>query len=156
MALANSPEVLLADEPTGELDSATSDEVFAAFREANRELGVTVVIVTHDQAVSDQVRRTIAIRDGRTSSEVLRRTVLSDSGEEHHVAEEFAVLDSAGRLQLPREFVDRARPAPPGAAGAGARPHPGAARARAALARTAPGTGAADGAGDGQEGSSRG
>ena len=105
VALANSPEVLLADEPTGELDSATSDEVFAAFREANRELGVTVVIVTHDQAVSDQVRRTIAIRDGRTSSEVLRRTVLSESGEEHHVAEEFAVLDSAGRLQLPREFV---------------------------------------------------
>jgi putative ABC transport system ATP-binding protein len=105
VALANSPEVLLADEPTGELDSATSEEVFAAFREANRELGVTVVVVTHDQAVSDQVRRTIAIRDGRTSSEVLRRTVVSDSGEEHHVAEEFAVLDGAGRLQLPREFV---------------------------------------------------
>ena len=51
------------------------------------------------------MRRTIAIRDGRTSSEVLRRTVLSESGEEHHVAEEFAVLDAAGRLQLPREFV---------------------------------------------------
>ncbi len=105
VALANSPQVLLADEPTGELDSATSDEVFAAFREANRELGVTVVVVTHDQAVSDQVQRTIAIRDGRTSSEVLRRTVVSDSGEEQHVAEEFAVLDAAGRLQLPREFV---------------------------------------------------
>ncbi len=105
VALANSPQVLLADEPTGELDSATSEEVFAAFRNANRELGVTVVIVTHDQAVSDQVHRTIAMRDGRTSSEVLRRTVVSGSGEESHVAEEFAVLDSAGRLQLPREFV---------------------------------------------------
>ena len=105
VALANSPQVLLADEPTGELDSATSEEVFAAFRAANRELGVTVVVVTHDQAVATQVQRTIAIRDGRTSSEVLRRTVVSDTGEEHHVAEEFAVLDGAGRLQLPREFV---------------------------------------------------
>lgn len=105
VALANSPQVLLADEPTGELDSATSDEVFAAFRAANRELGVTVVVVTHDQAVATQVQRTIAIRDGRTSSEVLRRTVVGAGGEEEHVAEEFAVLDGAGRLQLPREFV---------------------------------------------------
>jgi len=105
VALANSPRVLLADEPTGELDSVTSEEVFAAFRNANRELGVTVVIVTHDQAVSNQVHRTIAMRDGRTSSEVLRRTVVSGTGEESHVAEEFAVLDAAGRLQLPREFV---------------------------------------------------
>lgn len=105
VALANSPQVLLADEPTGELDSATSDEVFAAFRAANRELGVTVVVVTHDQAVATQVQRTIAIRDGRTSSEVLRRTVVGAGGEEEHIAEEFAVLDGAGRLQLPREFV---------------------------------------------------
>lgn len=105
VALANSPEVLLADEPTGELDTATSAEVFAAFREANRELGVTVVVVTHDVLVSEHVQRTIAIRDGRTSSEVLRRTTVDASGEESHVAEEYAVLDRVGRLQLPREFV---------------------------------------------------
>ena len=105
VGLANSPQVLLADEPTGELDSATSAEVFAAFRDANKELGVTVLIVTHDQGVSDHVQRTIAIRDGRTSSEVLRRTVVDESGAESHVAEEFAVLDRAGRLQLPRDFV---------------------------------------------------
>ncbi len=106
VALANSPEVVLADEPTGELDSATSAEVFAAFRDVNRELGVTVLVVTHDQSVSSQVRRTIGIRDGRTSSEVLRRTVVDEQGTESHVAEEYAVLDAAGRLQLPREFVD--------------------------------------------------
>src|SRR3954451_6935115 len=74
VALANEPQVLLADEPTGELDTATSAEVFGAFRDVNRSFGVTVVVVTHDPAVSGQVERTVAIRDGRTSSEVLRRT----------------------------------------------------------------------------------
>ena len=72
VALANQPQVLLADEPTGELDSETAQEVFAALRTANRDLGATVVVVTHDAAVSGQVARTVAIRDGRTSSEVLR------------------------------------------------------------------------------------
>ncbi|WP_433217860.1 ABC transporter ATP-binding protein [Microtetraspora malaysiensis] len=101
VALANSPEVILADEPTGELDSHTSEEVFGALRRANRELGVTSVIVTHDPLVSDEVDRTIGIRDGRTSSETLRRTS-EDGG---LIAEEYAVLDRAGRLQLPRDFM---------------------------------------------------
>ncbi|MEW9530537.1 ABC transporter ATP-binding protein [Microbispora sp. NPDC049125] len=101
VALANSPQVILADEPTGELDSETSDTVFGALRHANRELGVTTVIVTHDPLVSEQVDRTIGIRDGRTSSETVRRTS-SDGGV---IAEEYAVLDRAGRLQLPREFT---------------------------------------------------
>ncbi|GII27147.1 ABC transporter ATP-binding protein [Planotetraspora mira] len=102
VALANSPEVILADEPTGELDSDTSEDVFAALRGANRELGVTCVIVTHDPTVSEQVDRTIGIRDGRTSSETLRRTS-QDGGV---IAEEYAVLDRAGRLQLPRDFMN--------------------------------------------------
>src|SRR5258707_15626219 len=59
-ALANQPRVLLADEPTGELDSATAREVFGASQTANRELGVTVLAVTHEPAVSSQVRRTVA------------------------------------------------------------------------------------------------
>ncbi|UER55364.1 ABC transporter ATP-binding protein [Kineosporiaceae bacterium SCSIO 59966] len=105
VALANSPEVLLADEPTGELDSVTSAEVLEAFRDANRELGVTVLLVTHDPLVSEHVGRTVAIRDGRTSSEVLRRVEVDEHGRERHVAEEFAVLDRAGRLQLPRDFI---------------------------------------------------
>ena len=105
VALANSPRVLLADEPTGELDEATSVEVLEAMERVNTELGVTTLIVTHDPTVSGHVRRTVQIRDGRTSTEVLRSTRTDEHGEEHHVAEEFAVLDRVGRLQLPTEFV---------------------------------------------------
>jgi len=105
VALANQPEVLLADEPTGELDDATSDEVFGALRSVNAELGVTVLIVTHDPLVSEQVDRTVAIRDGRTASEVRRRTEVDAHGRERVIAEEYAVLDRVGRLQLPGEFV---------------------------------------------------
>ncbi|WP_338496256.1 ABC transporter ATP-binding protein [Streptomyces sp. SJL17-4] len=106
VALANNPAVLLADEPTGELDSATGEQVFAAFRRANEELGTTIVIVTHDQAVASEVRRTVAIRDGRTSSEVLRRTEVDEQGKESLVAREYAMLDRAGRLQLPAEYTE--------------------------------------------------
>ena len=106
VALANSPEVLFADEPTGELDTATAEEVFQAVRDANRELGVTVVIVTHDAKVSGHVRRTVAIRDGRTSSEVLRRVDIDEHGLERHSAEEYVTLDRAGRMQLPREYIE--------------------------------------------------
>ncbi|GAA2256872.1 ABC transporter ATP-binding protein [Streptomyces ruber] len=107
VALANSPDVLLADEPTGELDSHTAGQIFAAFRTANEHLGTTIVIVTHDQAVASEVRRTVAIRDGRTSTEVLRRTeVDAATGEEALVAREYAMLDRAGRLQLPAEYTE--------------------------------------------------
>lgn len=106
VALANSPRVLLADEPTGELDEATSVEVLESLRSVSETLGVTVLIVTHDPAVSEHVRRTVQIRDGRTSTEVLRRTEVDASGAEVHVAEEFAVLDRAGRMQLPADFVN--------------------------------------------------
>ncbi|MFG6190793.1 ABC transporter ATP-binding protein [Nonomuraea sp. JJY05] len=102
VALANSPQLILADEPTGELDSETSEQVFDALRKANRELGVTVVVVTHDPLVSEQVDRTVGIRDGRTSSETLRR----EGAEGQIVAEEYAVLDRVGRLQLPRDFMN--------------------------------------------------
>jgi ABC-type lipoprotein export system ATPase subunit len=105
VAVANSPKVILADELTGELDSATSAEVFDALRGANRELGVTAVIVTHDPQVAEQVDRTVGIRDGRTSSEVVRRTLRDEHGRERVVAEEYAVLDRTGRLQLPRAFT---------------------------------------------------
>jgi ABC-type lipoprotein export system ATPase subunit len=101
VALANTPQVILADEPTGELDSENSEQVFAALRRATRELGVTSVIVTHDPLVSEQVDRTVGIRDGRTSSETLRRA----SSDGQIIAEEYAVLDRVGRLQLPRDFT---------------------------------------------------
>jgi ABC-type lipoprotein export system ATPase subunit len=105
-ALANRPMLLLADEPTGELDSATAREVFGALQTSNTELGVTVLVVTHDPAVSGQVRRTIAIRDGRTSSETLRHAEADEHGNATQHAIEYAVLDRAGRIQLPRDMIE--------------------------------------------------
>jgi len=105
VALANAPEVLFADEPTGELDEASSQLVFDALRDVNERLGVTVLIVTHDQRVSQQVRRTVQIRDGRLSTEVLRSSRLDEHGVERQHAEEYAVLDRVGRLQLPEEYL---------------------------------------------------
>jgi ABC-type lipoprotein export system ATPase subunit len=106
VAVANDPEVLFADEPTGELDEATGAEVFAALRTINAELGVTIVVVTHDEAVAGQVRRTVAIRDGRTASEVRRTARVTADGTHEVVTEEYAVLDRAGRMQLPAAFVE--------------------------------------------------
>jgi ABC-type lipoprotein export system ATPase subunit len=105
VALANEPEVLFADEPTGELDTTTSHEIFGLLRQVNEQLGTTIVIVTHDPLVSEQVQRTVAIRDGRTSTETVRRSSYSDTGEHTLISEEFAVLDRAGRLQLPKAQV---------------------------------------------------
>jgi ABC-type lipoprotein export system ATPase subunit len=102
VALANKPQVLFCDEPTGELDTAGSHDVYTALQSVNETVGTTVVIVTHDPAVQREVRRTVAIRDGRTSSETLRH----HAGGHHVTAQEYAVLDRAGRLQLPREFVE--------------------------------------------------
>ncbi|MBB5112386.1 MULTISPECIES: ABC transporter ATP-binding protein [Micromonospora] len=106
VAVANDPEILFADEPTGELDEATGAEVFAALRTINAELGVTIVVVTHDQAVAGQVRRTVAIRDGRTASEVRRTARVTADGGTEMVSDEYAVLDRTGRMQLPAQFVE--------------------------------------------------
>jgi putative ABC transport system ATP-binding protein len=106
VALANRPAVLLADEPTGELDSATSAEVFGLLRQVNAQYGTTILVVTHDGHVAEQVYRTVSIRDGRTSTETFRRTEQTEEGDHRIIAEEFAVLDRAGRLQLPRSHVE--------------------------------------------------
>src|SRR5712691_3428415 len=98
VALVNEPKVLLADEPTGELDTATAAEVFGALQQANAALGVTVLIVTHDPAVSSVVRRVVAIMYGRTSTETHRHAMVGDGAVVPH-AVEYAVLDRAGRLQ---------------------------------------------------------
>lgn len=106
VALANEPSVLLADEPTGELDTQTAAEIFAALRKANAETGVTMLVVTHDAGVSEQVNRTIAIRDGRISTEVLRTASTDEHGREALRSQEYSVLDRAGRLQLPADFIE--------------------------------------------------
>lgn len=113
IALANDPKLLLADEPTGAVDSKTTNELLRLFQQLNRELGLTVVIVTHDRLVSSFVNRAVMIRDGRTSSEFIRRPAdlsglseLSD-GEEEAVpppVEELAVVDKSGRCSCRRSI----------------------------------------------------
>jgi ABC-type lipoprotein export system ATPase subunit len=105
VAVANGPKVLFCDEPTGELDTASAAEVFAALRTTNEQLGTTCVIVTHDIGVTHEVRRTVAIRNGRTATETVRQVGAGTEGEEV-LTTEYAVLDRVGRLQIPEEFVD--------------------------------------------------
>jgi ABC-type lipoprotein export system ATPase subunit len=63
-ALVNQPSILLADEPTGNLDSRTSKEIIQTFRELNEQTGLTIILVTHDQDVACHARRIVALRDG--------------------------------------------------------------------------------------------
>jgi ABC-type lipoprotein export system ATPase subunit len=96
VALANEPPLLLADEPTGELYSVTATEVLKLLRELNKDLGLTTIVVTHDSHVASAMDRSVAIRDGRTSTEVVH-------AEE---AEETVIIDGVGRLQIPRALLD--------------------------------------------------
>ncbi|MGF9912002.1 ABC transporter ATP-binding protein [Paenibacillus ehimensis] len=113
IALANRPSLLLADEPTGSVDTRTSDMIMDIFRHLNSELGVTIVIVTHDMALAGKVDRVVAIRDGMTSTEFVKRNPNLDAegeaaashGSIHDVHEEYVVLDRAGRLQIPRAYL---------------------------------------------------
>jgi ABC-type lipoprotein export system ATPase subunit len=112
IALANKPKLLLADEPTGSVDTRTSDLIMDIFRRFNREMGLTIVIVTHDLSLAGKVDRVVAIRDGLTSTEFIKRNPNLDApipfsggsplGEVH---EAFVVVDRAGRLQVPKEFL---------------------------------------------------
>ncbi|MCB8987262.1 MAG: ATP-binding cassette domain-containing protein [Ardenticatenaceae bacterium] len=106
VALANNPQLLLADEPTGELDSATAQSIYEAFRTLNAQLGLTILIVSHDPQIARQVQRVMAIRDGKAASETVRKKRNGAPEEAHHAEddhfEELVVLDSAGRLQVPK------------------------------------------------------
>ena len=116
IALANRPRLLLADEPTGELDSATARGIYETFRRLNEAFGLTILIVTHDPGIIGWVDRVVAIRDGKTSTETRqisepanRRVSESTNqrvGEAKVQIEELVVLDSAGRLQVPREYLE--------------------------------------------------
>jgi ABC-type lipoprotein export system ATPase subunit len=102
VGMANRPAMLLADEPTGEVDSASAEAIFHALRALNEDFGVTVIVVTHDMTVATRVDRVVGMRDGRTSTEILRRR----DGDVALVEEEYAILDRAGRLQLPEAYID--------------------------------------------------
>ena len=113
VALANDPVLLLADEPTGEVDTATSLGIFQLLRELNRYYGLTTIIVSHDVDLAHHVDRVVAIRDGKTSSETVRQTQAAANadavpgGKTSEAFKEFVLLDSAGRLQVPREYLEQ-------------------------------------------------
>jgi ABC-type lipoprotein export system ATPase subunit/bifunctional DNA-binding transcriptional regulator/antitoxin component of YhaV-PrlF toxin-antitoxin module len=143
VSLANNPSLLLADEPTGEVDSTTAMTIYETFQNLNRQYGLTTLIVSHDPSIARHVDRVVAIRDGKTATETVRQStsngvfngeLMAEGGvqEEEDFFEELVVLDSAGRLQVPKEYLeyfeikDRARlelteegvlirPAPPSA-----------------------------------------
>ena len=111
IALANSPQLLLADEPTGSVDTKTADYIFDVFTELNKE-GQTILIVTHDVALSRKVKRVVAIRDGKISSERVLKEKYADRLKESNIdwhteetQEEFAIVDKAGRVQIPSELL---------------------------------------------------
>lgn len=119
IALANSPKLLLADEPTGAVDTKTSEAILDIFKELNKTENLTIVIVTHDVRLSKHIDRVVAIRDGRTSSEIIRKKSYAEEldslgdmvpeelpEEEEPQHEELIVLDRAGRLQIPKEYIE--------------------------------------------------
>jgi ABC-type lipoprotein export system ATPase subunit len=99
VALANGPRLLLADEPTGQLDRNTARVVLDDLRTLQRELGTSVLLVTHDHQVERQVDRVIAIRDGRTSTETRWRT--------EKTSDELVIMDRAGRIQIPSAYIEK-------------------------------------------------
>jgi putative ABC transport system ATP-binding protein len=122
VALANSPHLLLADEPTGELDSNTALSIYKTFRDLNERYGLTILIVSHDPTIARHVNRVVAIRDGKLATETVRQTravtaqnqpaLNGDEPSEPEVThvevlEELTVLDSAGRLQIPKDYLQK-------------------------------------------------
>lgn len=111
IALANQPKLLLADEPTGSVDRKTADYILDVFRHLNRDEGQTIVIVTHDVALSKQVQRVVAIRDGKFSSERILKEQYSLEGattinwQDEETQEEYAIIDRAGRIQIPKDML---------------------------------------------------
>ena len=93
MALAGQPRLLLADEPTSQLDPQSRDSLIGLLHAARERTGVTVIAVTHDPAVGAAMDRTLAMRDGRL-------------GVEHRAGEAFGVVAQDGSVQLPPDLVD--------------------------------------------------
>ncbi len=91
--VASAPRLLLVDEPTSQLDTRSRDQVIELLHKINRQLGSTVVSVTHDQAVAHAMPRTVTIRDGRV-------------GAEGRKGEEYAVVGRDGSVQLPPDVLE--------------------------------------------------
>lgn len=119
VGLANNPTLLLADEPTGEVDSSTAQTIYDTFDTLTGEMGITTLIVSHDPGIARHVQRVVGIRDGMLASETLRQrrteTVESEEGTpdseatvtNHLHFEELVVVDRAGRLHIPHEYLEQ-------------------------------------------------
>jgi ABC-type lipoprotein export system ATPase subunit len=86
-ALVNEPSILLADEPTGNLDTRTSKEIIQLFRDLNEQSGITLILVTHDQGVARSARRSVVLRDGEIVADT---TDFSQALQAMHFDETFA------------------------------------------------------------------
>jgi putative ABC transport system ATP-binding protein len=93
IALANGPRLLLADEPTSQLDHSSAASVIELIRAANEDLGTTVIVVTHDPDVGGALGRTVTIRDGRV-------------GAEGRAGQDYVVVGRDGTVQLPPDVLD--------------------------------------------------
>jgi len=113
IALANNPKLILADEPTGSVDTKNTYKIMELFEKLNRELGVTIVIVTHDLKISSMVDRVISISDGMIGSEMLKKedyrkrlSELDDNAQPAESHDEYAVIDNKGRIKIPEEYIE--------------------------------------------------
>lgn len=123
VALANHPPLMLADEPTGEVDTMTAQLIYDTFRHLTSAMGITTIIVSHDPAIAKQVDRVVAIRDGMLASETVRQARLQNgdtpggnsaggdttgaAAGHHDTFEELVVLDRAGRVHVPQEYLEQ-------------------------------------------------
>ncbi len=117
VALANNPTLLLADEPTGEVDTATAKTIYRTFQTLSRELHITTLIVSHDRTIARHVDRVVGIRDGMLASETIRQTAegmavsngvaANGEDEDHHKYHELVVLDRAGRIHVPHDYLEQ-------------------------------------------------
>ena len=109
VSLSNRPSLLLADEPTGELDDVTAADILDLFGRINNDLGTTILIVTHDPDIAYKVGRVVMIRDGKMSTEIRRKVSslkVTGSSDDEFPLEEFVLVDGNGRIQIPREFIE--------------------------------------------------
>ena len=101
VAVANDPILLLADEPTGELDSDTTTQIIDYFKELNADFGLTICVVTHDKRFSKMTDKTYKIQDGRITTLRVGKKI----GEDFKQTEETAIVDSQGNIRLPADVL---------------------------------------------------
>ncbi|MHA1450823.1 MAG: ABC transporter ATP-binding protein [Candidatus Hodarchaeales archaeon] len=103
IALANDPPIVLADEPTGELDSMNTFSMIKYFRELNKELGKTFVVVTHDQRFQAMTDITYRIQDGKITT--LHRP--KDAASSYTLREDYAYVSEDGGIKIPEIYLKR-------------------------------------------------